>query len=99
MPLSVLEAMAHGLPVLGVDIGDVKLMVAPANQPFIVPPVQESLAAALTELMKSSASESESGQKMNGGRGSSMIRASCFDDSHRSDALMGETSGSSAGWG
>jgi glycosyltransferase involved in cell wall biosynthesis len=53
MPLSVLEAMAHGLPVLGVDTGDVKSMVAPANRPFIVPPAQESLAAALTDLMKS----------------------------------------------
>ena len=53
MPLSVLEAMAHGLPVLGVDIGDVKLMVSPANRPFIVPPMQGFLVTALTELMRS----------------------------------------------
>jgi len=53
MPLSVLEAMAHGLPVLGVDIGDVKLMVSPANRPFIVPPMQGFLVTALTDLMRS----------------------------------------------
>ena len=34
-PISVVEAMAAGLPVAAPDVGDVKVMVAPENQPFI----------------------------------------------------------------
>src|SRR5262249_29994503 len=36
MPKSLLEAMAMGLPVAAVDVGDVGEMVAPENTPFIV---------------------------------------------------------------
>lgn len=36
-PLSVVEAMAAGLPVAAPDVGDVKAMVSDANRPFIVP--------------------------------------------------------------
>jgi glycosyltransferase involved in cell wall biosynthesis len=36
MPNSLLEAMAMGLPVAAVDVGDVGEMVAPENTPFIV---------------------------------------------------------------
>jgi len=35
MPLSVVEAMASGLAVVATDVGDVKNMLAPANQPFV----------------------------------------------------------------
>lgn len=35
MPLSVIEAMAAGLPVAAVDVGDVKRMLAPENAPFV----------------------------------------------------------------
>src|SRR5579883_468833 len=37
MPLTVLEAMAAGLPIAAVDVGDVKAMVHPDNRGFIVP--------------------------------------------------------------
>ncbi len=36
MPISILEAMASGLPVAGVDVGDVRHMLAADNQPFIM---------------------------------------------------------------
>lgn len=36
MPLGVLEAMASGLPVASVDVGDIAHMVAEPNRPFIV---------------------------------------------------------------
>ena len=35
MPISVLEAMAAGLPIAGVDVGDVKEMVSIENRQFI----------------------------------------------------------------
>ena len=35
MPMSVLEAMATGLPIVSTDVGDVKLMVSEENKPFI----------------------------------------------------------------
>ncbi len=52
MPMSVLEAMATGLPVAAVDVGDVKRMLAPANRHLIVPKSDEpGLAAALAGLI------------------------------------------------
>jgi len=36
MPMSVLEAMAMGLPVASVDVGDVKAMLAPDNRGYVV---------------------------------------------------------------
>jgi len=35
MPLSVIEAMASGLPVVSTDVGDVRAMVAPENGPYV----------------------------------------------------------------
>jgi glycosyltransferase involved in cell wall biosynthesis len=50
-PISVIEAMAAGLPVAAPAVGDVAEMVAEANRPFIVPPGDErALRRALTEL-------------------------------------------------
>ena len=50
-PISVIEAMASGLPVVSTDVGDVREMVAEVNQPFIVPVHREDLLAdALAQL-------------------------------------------------
>ncbi|WP_305095521.1 glycosyltransferase family 4 protein [Croceibacterium aestuarii] len=50
-PISVIEAMAAGVPVAAPAVGDVSAMVAKENLPFIVPPGDEAaLAAALTAL-------------------------------------------------
>ncbi|MGE0776012.1 MAG: glycosyltransferase family 4 protein [Sphingomonadaceae bacterium] len=50
-PISLIEAMTSGLPVVSTDVGDVREMVAEENLPFIVPPVREDLFAdAMREL-------------------------------------------------
>jgi glycosyltransferase involved in cell wall biosynthesis len=51
MPLSVIEAMASGLPVVSTAVGDVKPMVAQENAPFIVPLDDVALAAGLGILV------------------------------------------------
>ena len=51
MPISVLEAMAAGLPIAGVDVGDVKEMVSPENSPFIVDKDSPTLAASMLDLL------------------------------------------------
>jgi glycosyltransferase involved in cell wall biosynthesis len=37
MPYAVIEAMAARLPIVATDVGDISVMVAPENRPFIVP--------------------------------------------------------------
>lgn len=49
MPISVLEAMASGLPVAATDVGDVRAMLAEENGRFVVPKQDE---AALAEAMR-----------------------------------------------
>jgi glycosyltransferase involved in cell wall biosynthesis len=51
MPLSVLEAMAAGLPVVATDVGDVRSMVADENAAHIAPCDDTALAAALNALL------------------------------------------------
>lgn len=54
MPISVLEAMGCGLPVVSTDVGDVKEMLAPANAPFVSKLGDEAAyAQALVQLFQS----------------------------------------------
>lgn len=51
-PLSVVEAMAAGLPVAAPDVGDVKAIVSEANRPFIARPGDaHALGSMLSELV------------------------------------------------
>jgi L-malate glycosyltransferase len=50
-PISLVEAMAAGLPVVSTDVGDVKAMVSPENRPFIIAAANEAgFADALSQL-------------------------------------------------
>ena len=62
-PLSVVEAMAAGLPVAAPDVGDVKAIVAEANRPFIsLPGNAGALAATLKEFAVDPALRTEIGK-------------------------------------
>jgi len=50
MPLSVIEAMAAGLPVAATDVGDVRAMLSAANAPFVGRLAETDLARSLTAL-------------------------------------------------
>ena len=51
MPLSVLEAMAAGLPVAATDVGDLRSMLAPENEPFLASLDDAVLAETLRALL------------------------------------------------
>lgn len=51
MPISLLEAMAAGLPIAATDVGDIAAMVADGNRPHIVPLEDSALAGALAALL------------------------------------------------
>jgi len=51
MPLSLLEAMAAGRAVVATDVGDVRSMLAPANQPFLTDRTAPALARAIGSLL------------------------------------------------
>jgi L-malate glycosyltransferase len=51
-PISIVEAMAAGLPIIATDVGDVRAMVSAANTPYIVPASNEpGFASALGQLL------------------------------------------------
>jgi len=52
MPLSVIEAMAAGLPVAATAVGDVAAMLAVENQDFVVPLEDTALAEAIAALAR-----------------------------------------------
>jgi glycosyltransferase involved in cell wall biosynthesis len=52
MPLSVIEAMASGLPVATTDVGDVRTMLAESNAPFVGPLDDQVLAGSLATLLR-----------------------------------------------
>ena len=52
MPMTVLEAMAAGLPVAATDVGDIRDMLAAENREFIVPSDDAALAGALGSLLR-----------------------------------------------
>ena len=54
MPISVLEAMAAGRPVVSTDVGDVSQMVAQENRPYMTALDPGALAAAMTSLLDDS---------------------------------------------
>lgn len=51
MPLSLLEAMAAGLPVAATDVGDVRAMLAEENASFIAPREDAAFAECLRQLL------------------------------------------------
>lgn len=51
MPLSVIEAMAAGLPVVSTDVGDVRLMLTEQNGCYVTKLDHAALAAALRDLV------------------------------------------------
>ncbi len=55
MPLSVIEAMAGGLPVATTDVGDVRSMLAESNRPFVGPLDVDALGRSLSDLLADAA--------------------------------------------
>jgi glycosyltransferase involved in cell wall biosynthesis len=51
MPLTLMEAMASGLPAVATDVGDVRLMLSPENAAFASPCDDQALAASLRRLL------------------------------------------------
>lgn len=62
MPISVLEAMASGLPIAGVDVGDVRHIVSDANKDFIVARDPDALGGVLSQFANDGALRASAGE-------------------------------------
>jgi len=62
MPLSLLEAMAAGLPVAATGVGDIAALLAEPNRRFVTPLEDEALSGALGELLADAALRRELGR-------------------------------------
>lgn len=95
-PISVIEAMAAGLPVVAPPVGDVAEMVAADNRPFIVPRSAPALADAIGRLAADSALRRRIGEA------NRMLARECFDEKAMIAAyarLYGEAVGDPAAFG
>ncbi|MBP6013206.1 MAG: glycosyltransferase [Alphaproteobacteria bacterium] len=63
MPVVVIEAMAAGLPIASVDVGDVKNMVGESNRAFITDRSEQALAGALLKLAHDPAARESLGRE------------------------------------
>ena len=82
MPISVLEAMAAGLPLAATQVGDVANMVAADNLPFIVPKDTAALAGAVSTLLDDPSRARAIGQA-NAARARMMFDQSVMFESYR----------------
>ena len=85
MPISLLEAMATGLPTAATDVGDIASMLPDAGRAFVTPCDDIALAAALTTLIREPALRARLGQA------SKTKAAESFDQSemlHRWSSLL-----------
>jgi glycosyltransferase involved in cell wall biosynthesis len=63
MPLSLLEAMAAGLPAVATNVGDVAQIVSSANSPYIVPATDQAFQDGLAQLLADPAAQSLIGRE------------------------------------
>ena len=61
MPLSLIEAMASGLPVVATDVGDVRAMLSSENAPFAGAKDDAVIADLLTALLRDPAGRARLG--------------------------------------